>query len=55
MNLGAAVNSVNDDTHFRIYKGMNKAVMAGFNLQGQKSSMDLYELDLSKLVLPVKL
>jgi len=55
INLGAAVNSVNDDTHFVIYKQLNKAVMAGFNLQGQKSSMDMYEIDLSKLVLPVKL
>jgi len=55
MNLGAAVNSVNDDTHFRIYKELNKAVMAGFNIQGQKSSMDIYELELSKLTLPVKL
>lgn len=54
-NLGAAVNSVNDDTHFKIYRELNKAVMAGFNIQGQKSSMDLYELDLNKLNLPVKL
>lgn len=55
MNLGASVNSVNDDTHFKIYRELGKAVMAGFSLQGQKSSMDMYELDLSKIVLPVKL
>lgn len=55
MNLGAAVNSVNDDTHFTIYRELNKAMITGFNLQGQKSSMDMYELDLSKLTLPVKL
>lgn len=54
-NLGASVNSVNDDTHFRIYRNLNKAVMAGFNIQGQKSSMDLYELPLDKIALPVKL
>jgi len=55
MNLGAAVNTVNDDTHFRIYKELNKAVMSGFNILGQKSSMDLYEIDLTKIVLPVRL
>jgi len=55
INLGGAVNSVNDDTHFKIYRDLNKAVMAGFNIQGQKSSMDLYELDLSKINLPIKL
>jgi tetratricopeptide (TPR) repeat protein len=55
MNLGAAVNSVNDDTHFRIYRDLGKVVMSGFNIQGQKSSMDLYEIELSRLTLPVKL
>jgi hypothetical protein len=55
INLGAAVNTVNDDTHFKIYRELNKAIMAGFNIQGQKSSMDLYELDLSKIALPVRL
>lgn len=54
-NLGPAVNTVNDDTHFKIYRELNKAVMSGFNLQGQKSSMDMYEFDLSKLPLPIKL
>lgn len=54
-NLGAAVNSVNDDTHFRVYRDLGKAVMAGFTIQGQKSSMDIFELELSKINLPVKL
>ena len=54
INLGAAVNTVNDDTHFKVYKELNKAVMAGTNLLGQKSSFDIYEIDLSKLSLPVK-
>lgn len=55
VNLGATVNTVNDDTHFLIYKELGKAVLAGFSLQGQKSSMDIFEIDLSKLVLPIKL
>lgn len=54
INLGPMVNTVNDDTHFVVYKELNKAVMAGFNVEGQKSSMDVYEIDLSKLKLPVK-
>jgi Tol biopolymer transport system component len=54
MNLGAAVNSVNDDTHFRVYKDLNKILMASYNIQGQKSSMDMYEIDLSKAALPVR-
>jgi hypothetical protein len=53
INLGAAVNTVNDDTHFKVYKELNKVIMAGTNLQGQKSSYDIYEIDLSKLILPV--
>ncbi len=55
INLGAGVNTVNDDTHFKLYRELEKAVMAGFNLQGQKSSMDLYEIDLSKITLPIKM
>lgn len=55
VNLGAAVNTVNDDTHFKVYKEFNKVFMAGINLSGQKSSFDIYEIDLSALKLPVKL
>lgn len=54
INLGAAVNTVNDDTHFKVYKELNKVLMAGTNLMGQKSSFDIYEIDLSKLKLPIK-
>jgi tetratricopeptide (TPR) repeat protein len=55
INLGAAINTVNDDTHFKIYKEFNKVYMAGINLSGQKSSFDIYEIDLSALKLPVEL
>ncbi|ASS47735.1 MAG: hypothetical protein A3D31_18080 [Candidatus Fluviicola riflensis] len=54
-NLGISVNTVNDDTHFKIYRDLNKVVMAGFTIQGQKSSMDMYEISLDKLTLPIKL
>ncbi len=54
-NLGITVNTVNDDSHFVIYKEIGKAMMAGINISGQKASYDIYELDFSKLVLPIKL
>lgn len=55
VNLGPAVNSVNDDTHFVLYKSLGKAMMASFTVSGQKSSLDIYEIDLSKLQLPYRL
>lgn len=54
-NLGPLVNSVNDDTHFVIYKELGKAYLSGLTVNEKKSSIDIYEIDLSKLVLPVKL
>ena len=54
-NLGPLVNSVNDDTHFVIYKELGKAYLSGLTVNDKKSSIDIYEIDLSKLVLPVKL
>ncbi len=55
INLGASINTVNDDTHFKIFKEANKIYMSGINLSGQKSSYDIYEIDLSKVKLPVKI
>ncbi len=54
-NLGPQVNSVNDETHFVIYKELGKAYLSGLTVNDKKSSIDIYEIDLSKLVLPVKL
>ncbi|MNR43463.1 hypothetical protein D3C85_1620840 [compost metagenome] len=54
-NLGAAVNTVNDDSHFVIYKDLGKAFVSGLTISDKKSSIDIFEIDLSKLVLPVKL
>ncbi len=52
-NLGAAVNSVNNDTHFKYYKELEKAFMAGFEIIGNKSSIDIYEVDMKGYVFPV--
>ncbi len=52
VNLGAAVNSVNDDTHFVHYADMKKAYFATFVLVGQKASMDIFEIDMTNFVTP---
>ena len=53
VNLGIAVNSVNNDTHFKYYAALNKAVLAGYELVGQKSSIDIYEIDMTGFEYPV--
>ena len=52
VNLGRAVNTVNDDTHFQYYPELHKAVLVGFTLQGQKASLDLYDIDMKGFVMP---
>lgn len=54
VNLGAGINTVNDDTHFVIYKELEKAFVTGTTISDKKSSMDIFEIDLSKITLPVK-
>lgn len=55
INLGSAVNTVNDDVHFVIYKDLMKAFVGNINISGQKSNYDIFEIDYSKLILPIKL
>lgn len=52
INLGIEVNSVNNDTHFQYYPALKKAVLSSFEIIGQKSSMDVYELDFSGFKFP---
>ena len=51
-NLGVAVNTVNNDTHFKYYAELKKAIMAGFEIVGQKSSIDIYMVDMDGYVFP---
>jgi hypothetical protein len=53
INLGSEVNSVNNDTHFQYYPQLKKAVLSSFEIIGQKSSMDVYELDFSTFKIPI--
>jgi len=52
INLGISVNSVNNDTHFKYYPELNKAVISSFELIGQKSSVDMYEIDMTNFEYP---
>lgn len=46
-NLGAKINTVNNDTHFKIYNAIGKAYMSGLEVVGDKASMDIYELNIT--------
>jgi len=54
INLGASVNTVNDDTHFQYYPIFQKAMMAGITLDENQCNYNIYEVDLKKANLPVK-
>lgn len=52
VNLGILVNTVNNDTHFKYYPELKKAVMAGIEIIGQKSSFDLFDVDMTDFEFP---
>jgi tetratricopeptide (TPR) repeat protein len=52
INLGAAFNTVNDDTHFQIYPELKKAVMAGMSENDGIFNYNLFEVDLTGLDFP---
>jgi tetratricopeptide (TPR) repeat protein len=47
INLGAAFNTVNDDTHFQVYPHLKKAVQAGINETNGLFNYDIFQIDLS--------
>ena len=49
VNLGPEVNSVTSDTHFQYYPEFGVAFCSTIRLQDEKSSMDLYVIDLKQL------
>jgi len=53
VNLGPDFNTVNNDTHFRYYEDIAKAYFSSYRIQGQKSSMDIFEIDLEGWKIPV--
>jgi len=52
VNLGITINSVNNDTHFKYYPELKKAVLASVEILGQKSSLDIYEVDMTGFEYP---
>lgn len=53
VNLGMTINTVNNDTHFQYYPALKKGVLSSFQIIGQKSSMDVFEVDMSDFNFPV--
>ena len=51
-NMGATVNTVNDDTHFQYYPELKKAVISGINNFDGYFSYDVFEIDLENNNLP---
>jgi tetratricopeptide (TPR) repeat protein len=47
VNLGPGINSVNDDTHFKYYPELKKAVLASIEIDGNRATYNMYEVDLS--------
>jgi hypothetical protein len=52
VNLGMAVNSVNNDTHFQFNTKTNQAVFASICQNGDYFSYDVFQADLSKMSYP---
>lgn len=52
INLGPEFNSVNNDTHFKYYPELEKAFLASYRIQGEKASIDIYEMMLKGWKIP---
>lgn len=52
VNMGYGINSVNNDTHFTYYPELKKAFISGYYIVGDKSSIDIYEMDMSDFEMP---
>jgi hypothetical protein len=47
INLGAGINSVNDDTHFKYYPEWKMAVLASVEVTDNKATYNMYTIDMS--------
>ena len=52
VNLGNGINSVNNDTHFSYNIALKKALLSCYEIIGNKSSIDIYEIDMTEFVFP---
>jgi len=53
INLGAGINTVNNDTHFVYSEELMKAYISSYLLIGNKASIDIYEIDMTNFKLPL--
>ncbi len=51
-NLGPTFNSVNNDIFFKYYPKMNTALISTYRLQGNKASIDIFQLNLEGWKIP---
>ncbi|TNE53183.1 MAG: hypothetical protein EP338_11635 [Bacteroidetes bacterium] len=54
VNLGIEINTVNDDTHFQYYAKLKKALYAGISLDELRGNIDIFELDMKQIKLPIE-
>lgn len=54
VNLGYGINTVNNDSHFVYSEILKKGFVSGYEIVGDKSSLDIYELDLQNFSIPKK-
>jgi hypothetical protein len=52
VNLGFGINTVNNDSHFVYSAELKKAFISGYEIVGEKSSIDIYEVDMSTFEFP---
>jgi len=45
INLGYGINSVTNDSHFSYNKELKQALISGFEIVGNKASIDIYEIN----------
>ncbi|MDC3252762.1 hypothetical protein OAU25_00770 [Crocinitomicaceae bacterium] len=51
-NLGAGINTVNDDLFFVYNQESGKAYISGYHIVGNKSSLDIFEIDMKEFSFP---
>jgi Tol biopolymer transport system component len=52
VNLGLGINTVNNDSHFVYSEGSKLGYISGIEVVGNKSSLDIYQMDLTDFTIP---
>ena len=54
INLGAGINTVTNDSHFVYSEKLKKAFVCGYEIVGNKASLDIYEIDVTHFEIPTE-